>query len=603
MRPQPAFPHRGARRDSGNSMVVKDISTEVEALPEALDLSPVEIIADFPGPALLFGGRGAVLAANEAAKPVVAAIEAGRLPQIGESVAQVYESGRAIADKISLNEGGEETTLDITLLPLGAGRTAVPLGAERGAGPRFVLALSRESTLERNFINALVSSRQLFKDLVGCSSDFAWETDTKGVLGFVSGRGALGYAARELYGRRPRAMLAEAEEEGASALPFETRVPVEDVEVWLFDADGKPACLVTSSVPVTDDSGVWIGARGVCRDVTEARRKDAALELARQRERLLGEIVDSIRTEVEPDEMLRAAARAAAQGLGAGFCWIVRAQPDGTLSQAVQWAGRVRRVPANAVAAVAQELATSESGAAVQTLQGDLQVLACVSRYHDTVNGGICVARSAAEPAWDDDAVRLISGVADHLGIALAQIESHEKMELLSRVDELTGLLNRRAFFADIANRLQVLQRRGRAASLFYIDLDNFKLVNDVHGHKRGDDALLALSRLLTDGTRVGDIVARLGGDEFAMWLEETDEEAAAGKARDLLDRSADLQVYSGSPERPLGISIGIAVTDPQSGEALKTLIARADSAMYRVKKDKKGSFAFAHTAPAEDGA
>jgi diguanylate cyclase (GGDEF)-like protein len=113
---------------------------------------------------------------------------------------------------------------------------------------------------------------------------------------------------------------------------------------------------------------------------------------------------------------------------------------------------------------------------------------------------------------------------------------------------------------------------------------------------------LIALSRLLTDGTRVGDIVARLGGDEFAMLLEETDEDAAAGKARDLLDRSAALRSYSGSPDHPLGISISIAVTDPRSGEGLKALIARADSAMYRVKRGQKGSFAFAQAVTNEDG-
>ena len=574
-------------------MVVNDIGAADEALPDTLDLSPIEIIGDFPGPALLFGGRGAVLAANEAAKPVVAAIEAGRLAQIGETVARVYRDVHAVAEKISLTDGDDETTLDVTLLPLGAGH---------GADPRFVLVLSRESTLERNFVNALVSSRQLFKDLVGCSSDFAWETDAEGVLGFVSGPGALGYAARELYGRAPRSMLVEAADDGASPLPFETRVPVEDVEAWLFDADGKPACLVTSAVPVADDSGTWIGARGVCRDVTEARRKDAALELARNRERLLGEMIDSIRTEVAPDEMLRAAARAAAEGFGAGICWIVRAQPEGTFSQVVQSAGRIRRVPADVVGAVSQELALSAPGGAVQTLQGDLQILACVSRYHDTVNGGICVARDAIEPAWDDDAALLISGVADHLGIAFAQIESHEKLERLSRVDELTGLLNRRAFLADIDDQLKVLLRRGRAASLFYVDLDNFKQVNDVHGHKWGDEALIALARLLSDGTRVGDIVARLGGDEFAMWLEETDEAAAKRRAHDLLERSTVLRTYSGSPDYPLGISIGIAVTDPHSEEALTSLIARADSAMYRVKKDKKGSYAFADTTPAKDG-
>jgi hypothetical protein len=193
-------------------MVVKEIGAKVEALPDTLDLSPAAIIAAFPGPALLFAGPGMVVAANEAAKPVVAEIEAGCQAQLGAAVARVYEDGRARADKFLLDEGDSETTLDVTLLPL-------------GEGPRFVLVLSRESTLERNFVNALVSSRQLFKDLVGCSSDFAWETDAAGVLGFVSGHGALGYGVRELFGRAPRTMLVESDGDVAAPYPFETRLP------------------------------------------------------------------------------------------------------------------------------------------------------------------------------------------------------------------------------------------------------------------------------------------------------------------------------------------------------------------------------------------
>ncbi len=220
------------------------------------------------------------------------------------------------------------------------------------------------------------------------------------------------------------------------------------------------------------------------------------------------------------------------------------------------------------------------------------RVLGATARYRDKSNGAIGLARHA--PAWDADAKALLQGVADHLGIAIEQIESHEKLERLSRVDELTGLLNRRAFFQDIEERMEVLHRRERVAALLYVDLDNFKQVNDHLGHKRGDEALTTLAGMLSRGSRIGDLVARMGGDEFAMWLEETDSEAAEAKVRSLLENCWELKKFSSPSAPPLGLSVGIALAQPQMNESLTDLIARADQAMYEVKHSTKGGYAFA---------
>lgn len=148
------------------------------------------------------------------------------------------------------------------------------------------------------------------------------------------------------------------------------------------------------------------------------------------------------------------------------------------------------------------------------------------------------------------------------------------------RADEMTGRLNRRAFLADLADRTARAAGGGSGGALFYVDLDNFKAVNDVHGHQRGDEALIALSDLLVLKSRPGDLVARLGGDEFAMWLDRTDEKAAVKRAKDLLDASQGLRIFSGSPDKLLGISVGVAVLEGGSDEQVGELTARADSAM-----------------------
>ena len=86
--------------------------------------------------------------------------------------------------------------------------------------------------------------------------------------------------------------------------------------------------------------------------------------------------------------------------------------------------------------------------------------------------------------------------------------------------------------------------------------------------------------------------MSRLDGDEFALWLERADEDSAAGRAEDLLAGAGILDAYTGDPARPLGLSLGIAVHAPSSGENPENLMRRADDAMYDVKHNGKAGYA-----------
>ena len=159
----------------------------------------------------------------------------------------------------------------------------------------------------------------------------------------------------------------------------------------------------------------------------------------------------------------------------------------------------------------------------------------------------------------------------------------------------MTGLLNRRAFYEEeLPRRISRLERANQTASMFYVDMDNFKRVNDVHGHQAGDEAILFLRDMLINFSRPGDLIARLGGDEFAMWLDGIDEETSRKRAGQLIETSKQMVTMSGDEDHPLGISIGVAFFDPKSGESLDDLLARADAAMYSVKKRSKGGFEMA---------
>jgi diguanylate cyclase (GGDEF)-like protein len=381
-------------------------------------------LTDFPGPAVVIDGDGQLVEANTPGHALFAGLGRGTA-----TLAQALSAGKPLQQRLHVENDGRSAAFDVTLLPLD------------GAKPSFLL-LARDATLERNLTQALLISRQLFKDLVTCSSDFAWETKADGTFGFVSPRGALGFTAHELEGQPARTLYRDDRVPPIS--PFETHTALEGVEVWLERMDGALGCFEVSCLPVLNAEGEWCGARGVCRDVTAARERDA--------------------------ELRRAQAR----------------------------------------------------------------------------------------------------------------------LEQLSRTDELTGLLNRRAFTQELERRLAHLTRHRHRGALLYLDLDNFKPVNDRFGHQRGDAVLRGFAEILVSSSRVGDTAARIGGDEFILWLEEVDADGAMTKAAALIRDVAGLNARYGAEGLPLGVSIGAALS--VHGDTVESLLARADQAMYEAKRNGKGT-------------
>ena len=119
-----------------------------------------------------------------------------------------------------------------------------------------------------------------------------------------------------------------------------------------------------------------------------------------------------------------------------------------------------------------------------------------------------------------------------------------------------------------------------------FVDLDDFKAVNDRLGHAEGDKVLVNIADLLRKLVRPGDVIGRLGGDEFAVWLSGADHMTAAERA-DSLCKSAPIELQAPLPEAfpALGVSIGIATRRAGSHEPIADLTRRADMAMYEVKR------------------
>jgi len=160
----------------------------------------------------------------------------------------------------------------------------------------------------------------------------------------------------------------------------------------------------------------------------------------------------------------------------------------------------------------------------------------------------------------------------------------------MSNTDQLTGLYNRRGFFTMAEKQMQVAQRIGTRLTLFFVDLDNFKQINDTLGHESGDVTLKAAATVLQDTFRQADILGRLGGDEFAALLVEGSGDQDDIAIQERLQTNLDRINQTLPAAFPLEMSYGIAHLDPQHPDNLNELIAKADQRMYQSKQAKKAA-------------
>ncbi len=154
--------------------------------------------------------------------------------------------------------------------------------------------------------------------------------------------------------------------------------------------------------------------------------------------------------------------------------------------------------------------------------------------------------------------------------------------------DSLTGLANRALFEDRLAHALARARRHEHSVAVLFLDLDDFKTINDSLGHSSGDELLSAVATRIADVARITDTAARLGGDEFAVLLELTDgNEEAERVARRLLEELAP-PITVGDRELRVGASIGVAVSD--GGLTVDEILRNADTAMYAAKEAGKGT-------------
>jgi diguanylate cyclase (GGDEF)-like protein len=183
-----------------------------------------------------------------------------------------------------------------------------------------------------------------------------------------------------------------------------------------------------------------------------------------------------------------------------------------------------------------------------------------------------------------DDELSVVRAVAHTLTTALARLHGEERIRHEAVHDPLTGLANRTLLQDRLEHALSKSGRLGTDTAVLFIDLDNFKDVNDHHGHVAGDAVLMELGQRLRTAIRPGDTIARFGGDEFVAVCEDVDRQSAVLVAERILE-AIRMPITSGGAEHRVSASVGIA----RGGSDPEVLLDHADVAAYRAKSAGRG--------------
>ncbi len=223
-----------------------------------------------------------------------------------------------------------------------------------------------------------------------------------------------------------------------------------------------------------------------------------------------------------------------------------------------------------------------------------LELVSRAKRLHPSMTA--IVMTGFVEEFSYDEAIR--SGAADfikkpftvqELIVRIKHAKLQDHLRELSITDELTGISNRRGFFAFAQQQMKHARRNSERMVLFFADLDDLKIINDTFGHVAGDRALSDAARIFVETFRDSDIIARMGGDEFAVILGNAPDSGIEIVRNRLEKRLAEYNARRDGTFR-LSVSVGLTIFDPAKPVTVDELIRQADERMYKEKMRRKAA-------------
>jgi diguanylate cyclase (GGDEF)-like protein len=322
-----------------------------------------------------------------------------------------------------------------------------------------------------------------------------------------------------------------------------------------------------------------------------ARQLEARLEeLQRERARLqeaIRRVGESFSASLDRVGLLEIVVQTAVDGTGAAAGRASMRDSEGRLQEVA----RTGEPEAFRRALHAAEAAVIDAGQIAEIQVGGASALAAplgATENGDQVIGIVSLARG--ERAFTHGERELFAYLTNQASVSVENVDLHETVQRQAVTDELTGLFNHRRFQEVMTAEVERARRYGHELGLIMLDIDNFKSVNDTHGHLTGDNVLRAVARVLRQSSREIDEPARYGGEEMAVALPQTDLEGAYQFAERVRGRieALELPLPNGDGTLKVTASFGVASLATANGATKSGLVAAADGALYEAKRSGK---------------
>jgi diguanylate cyclase (GGDEF)-like protein/PAS domain S-box-containing protein len=419
--------------------------------------------------------------------------------------------------------------------------------------------------------HALEKSEQRFRDLTELSADWYWEQDAEfRFVDMSAGAQAMGIPAEFFLGKQrwdfPWINMS-VDDWAAHRAQLERHEPFRDLQLRRRDDSGESVVISVSGKPVFDAQGGFAGYRGVGRNITQRKRTKRSLREIVERFRSLTELSSDWYWEMDADLRFTYVSEGIRKVRGVG--------PESLIGRK-RW--ETERVGGD------DEMERHRA-----TLEGHLPFKDFVLA-RSNADGRVTYVSHTGKPIFDEQGnFRGYRGVARDI---TARVRAEEELARMAHYDALTGLPNRALLQGRLKRAMARADRGQTLLAVMFLDLDQFKEINDSLGHAVGDAVLKEISLRLESCLRATDTVARLGGDEFTILLEDVRTAEEISRIADKLLRSISERADVAGHELHMSTSIGVTVY-PLDDHDSDTLLRNADLAMYHAKQEGRNNVQF----------